>query len=76
MFLHSSKRAFASSRLTMGVLLRGMAFLLAGKPSGRTTLTVIDGTVHAGLPKTHDELSSKTIHNMVTLLRTMLVFCL
>src|SRR5580692_2880157 len=31
--LHSSKRAFASSRLTVGVLLRGMAFLLAGCPA-------------------------------------------
>ena len=52
-FLHSSKRAFASSRLTVGALLRGMAFLLVGKPSGRTTLTVIDGILHARLPKTH-----------------------
>src|SRR5208283_4429852 len=51
--LHSSKRTFASSRLTMGILLRGMAFLLAGKPSGRTTLTVIDRILHTRLPKTH-----------------------
>src|SRR5580704_8384317 len=52
--LHSSKRTLASSRLTMGALLRGMAFLLAGKPSGRTTLTVIDRILHTRLPKTHD----------------------
>jgi hypothetical protein len=38
----------------MGVLLRGTAFLLAGKPSGRTTLTVIDGILQTRLPKTHD----------------------
>jgi hypothetical protein len=30
-----------------------MAFLLAGKPSGRTTLTVIDRILHTRLPKTH-----------------------
>jgi len=29
-----------------GKQLRGMAFLLAGKPSGRTTLTVIDRILH------------------------------
>jgi hypothetical protein len=51
--LHSSKRTLASSRLTMGALLRGMVFLLAGKPSGRTTLTVIDRILHTRLPKTH-----------------------
>jgi hypothetical protein len=31
-----------------------MVFLLAGKPSGRTTLTVIDRLLHTRLPKTHD----------------------
>src|ERR1039458_3090223 len=31
--LHSSKRALASSRLTVGFLLRGIAFLLAGRPA-------------------------------------------
>jgi hypothetical protein len=31
-----------------------MAFLLAGKPSGRTTLTVIDRILHSRLPETHD----------------------
>ena len=35
-------------------LLRRMAFLLAGKPSGRTTLTVIDRILHTRLLKTHD----------------------
>jgi hypothetical protein len=30
-----------------------MAFLLAGKSSGRTTLTVIDQILHTRLPKTH-----------------------
>jgi hypothetical protein len=30
-----------------------MIFLLAGKPSGRTTLTVIDRILHTRLPKTH-----------------------
>jgi hypothetical protein len=35
-------------------LLRGMAFLLAGKPSGRMTLTVIDRILHTRLLKTHD----------------------
>src|SRR5271155_4981869 len=51
--LHSPKRTLASSRLTMGALLRGRVFLLAGKPSGRTTLTVIDRILHTPLPKTH-----------------------
>jgi hypothetical protein len=37
----------------MGALLRGTVFLLAGKPSGRTTLTVIDRILHTRLPKTH-----------------------
>jgi hypothetical protein len=41
----------------MGVLLRGTAFLLAGKPSGRTTLTVIDGILQTRLPKTHGVLA-------------------
>src|ERR1700691_2859250 len=41
--LHSPKRTLASSRLTLGVLPRGMLFLLAGDSDGRTTLTVIRG---------------------------------
>src|SRR5580692_1590327 len=57
--LHSSKRTLVSSRLTMGALLRGMVYLLAGKPSGRTTLTVIDRILHTRLPKTHRDLLLK-----------------
>jgi hypothetical protein len=30
-----------------------MVFLLAGKPSGRTTLTGIDRILHTPLPETH-----------------------
>jgi hypothetical protein len=35
--LHSSRRALAPSRLTVGVSLPGMTFLLAGNSYGRTT---------------------------------------
>src|SRR6202451_2405024 len=68
--LHSSKRTLASSRLTMGTLLRGMVFLLAGKPSGRTTLTVIDRILHTRLPKTHKEFTMA--YRNISRLRTVI----
>src|SRR5581483_5284056 len=49
---HSSKRAFTSSRLTVGFLLRGMVFLLA-RTGGRKTLSAMPGGLHASLPETH-----------------------
>ncbi len=50
--LQASKRALASSRLTVGILLRGMAFLLAGYPV-QIDLTNNHRTFHAGLPNGH-----------------------
>jgi hypothetical protein len=45
----------------MGVLLRGMAFLLAGKPSGRSTLPVMTGGVHAPLPECHHRFKTPAV---------------